>query len=277
MEKETFTAGTECLSPGMQRLKKMQGGAIFFCRRGWARFMIDLKQYEITEGTQIIILPGTILHVVDKSKDFLVSYLECSVDMFREAALRLDPSFFHFIKENPCHRLPVERRRVINGLMNASEAIYEDKENCFRLQIIKNHLQCFLYDIYDKCQRIFTPQQIEGKNRQDELFKSFVSLVHEHCISEREVSFYADRLCISTKYLSCICRNVTGHSAKKMIDNFVILEIKVLLQSTALSIQEIADKLGFPDQSYLGRYFKRHEKISPVEYRHRNAGKRGIE
>lgn len=273
MEKETFTAGTERLSPGMQRLQKMQGGAIFFCRRGWAQFTIDLKQYEITEGTQIIVLPGSILHVEGKSQDFLISYLECSADMFREAALRLDPPFFHFIKENPCYRLPVEKRKVINGLMNASEAIYEDKENCFRLQIMKNHLQCFLYDIYDKCQRSFIRQQTEGKSRQDELFKGFISLVHEHCICEREVSFYADRLCISTKYLTGICRNVTGYSAKKLIDNFVILEIKVLLQSTGLSIQEIADKLGFPDQSYLGRYFKRHEKISPVEYRHQNAGK----
>ncbi|MDE6987827.1 MAG: helix-turn-helix transcriptional regulator, partial [Bacteroides acidifaciens] len=63
-----------------------------------------------------------------------------------------------------------------------------------------------------------------------------------------------------------ICRSVTGNSAKKIIDEFAILEIKVLLQSTEMTIQEIADKLGFPDQSYLGRYFKRHEGISPKEY-----------
>lgn len=273
MEKEIFIAGTVHLSPSMHRLQKMAGGAIFFCRKGWALFTIDLKEYDITEGMQVVLLPGSVFHVNDKSKDFLVSYLEFSEDMFREASLRLDPPFFHFIKENPCYKLPAENRKVINRLMDASEAIYEDRDHCFRLQLIKNHLQCFLMDIYDKCQRCFTRQQIEGKNRQDELFKRFMALVHEHCIREREVNFYADRLYISTKYLTGICRNITGQSAKKMIDNFVILEIKVLLESTQLSIQEIADKLSFPDQSYLGRYFKRYEKISPVEYRNQTTGK----
>ena len=66
-----------------------------------------------------------------------------------------------------------------------------------------------------------------------------------------------------------IRRSVTGDSAKKIIDDFAILEIKVLLQSTELTMQDIADRLGFPDQSYLGRYFKRHEGMSPREYQNR--------
>lgn len=123
-----------------------------------------------------------------------------------------------------------------------------------------------MLDIYDKCYRYFDRQEIEGKSRQDEIFKNFIALTHENCIYQREVSFYAGKLCISTKYLTGICRRVTGNSAKQIIDEFAILEIKVLLQSTEMTIQEIADKLGFPDQSYLGRYFKRHEGISPKEY-----------
>ena len=74
---------------------------------------------------------------------------------------------------------------------------------------------------------------------------------------------------MSTKYLTGICRSVTGDSAKQIIDDFAILEIKVLLQSTELTMQDIADRLGFPDQSYLGRYFKRHEGMSPREYQSR--------
>ena len=138
--------------------------------------------------------------------------------------------------------------------------------NRFRNQIAKNHLQSFMLDIYDKCYRYFDRQEIEGGSRQDEIFKNFIALVHENCISQREVTFYASKLCISTKYLTGICKSVTGEAAKKIIDDFAILEIKVLLQSTGLTIQEIADRLGFPDQSYLGRYFKRHEGMSPKEY-----------
>ena len=170
------------------------------------------------------------------------------------------------MKEKPCYKLPEENTGAINGLIHATTAIYNDRENRFRNQIAKNHLQSFMLDIYDKCYRHFGRQEIEGGSRQDEIFKNFVALVHENCISQREVTFYANKLCISTKYLTGICKSVTRDSAKKIIDDFAILEIKVLLQSTELTIQEIADRLGFPDQSYLGRYFKRHEGMSPKEY-----------
>ena len=265
--REPFIAGTdENLSPVMHHLWKLEGGAIYFCRKGWAHATINLKDYEIVENTQVVLLPGTIIRINGCSSDFTASFFGFPKEMFMEACMRFEPIFFRFIKEQPCYVLPQENTGAINGLIRATTAIYNDRENRFRNQIAKNHLQSFMLDIYDKCYRYFGKHKIEGGTRQDEIFKSFVSLVHEHCASQREVSFYADKLCISTKYLTGICKAVTGDSAKKIIDDFAILEIKVLLQSTELTVQEIADRLGFPDQSYLGRYFKRHEGMSPKEY-----------
>lgn len=270
--REPFVAGTdENLAPIMRRLWKLDGGAIYFCRSGWAHVTIDLKDYEIVENTQIVLLPGTIIRINGTSEDFTASYFGFPKDMFREACLRLEPVFFRFLKEQPTYTLPTENTDAINGLLRATAAIYKDRENRFRNQIAKNHLQSFMLDIYDKSYRYFDRDEIEGGNRQIEIFKNFMSMVHENCISQREVTFYADKLCISTKYLTGICRSVSGDSAKKIIDDFTILEIKVLLQSTDLTIQEIADRLGFPDQSYLGRYFKRHEGISPKEYQNQCA------
>ena len=265
--REPFIAGTdENLSPVMHHLWKLEGGAIYFCRKGWAHATIDLKDYEIVENTQVVLLPGTIIRINGCSSDFTASFFGFPKEMFMEACMRFEPIFFRFIKEQPCYVLPQENTGAINGLIRATTAIYNDRENRFRNQIAKNHLQSFMLDIYDKCYRYFGKHKIEGGTRQDEIFKSFVSLVHEHCASQREVSFYADKLCISTKYLTGICKAVTGDSAKKIIDDFAILEIKVLLQSTELTVQEIADRHVFPDQSYLGRYFKRHEGMSPKEY-----------
>ena len=265
--REPFISGTyENLSPVMHHLWKLEGGAIYFCRKGWAHATIDLKDYEIVKNTQVVLLPGTIICINGCSSDFTASFFEFPKEMFMEACMRFEPIFFRFIKEQPCYVLPQENTGAINGLIRATTAIYNDRENRFRNQIAKNHLQSFMLDIYDKCYRYFGKHKIEGGTRQDEIFKSFVSLVHEHCASQREVSFYADKLCISTKYLTGICKAVTGDSAKKIIDDFAILEIKVLLQSTELTVQEIADRLVFPDQSYLGRYFKRHEGMSPKEY-----------
>lgn len=84
------------------------------------------------------------------------------------------------------------------------------------------------------------------------------------------MAFYADKLCISTRYLSTIVQNVSHSSAKELIDKSVILEIKMMLQSTDLSVQEIAYRLHFPDQSYLGRYFKKRTGVSPTGYRRKS-------
>lgn len=270
---EPFIVGTDegrDLLPIMYRLWKLEGGAIYFCRKGWAQVTINLKEYEIVENSQVILMPGSILCINGTSEDFSIDYFAFSIDIFQEASIRLDVNFFGFLIENPCYVLPMENTKSVDGLMRSTTVIYDDQENRFRNQIAKNHLQCFLWDIYDKCHRYFSRQQMEGQNRQDEVFKKFMNLVHEYCISQREVTFYADKLCISTKYLTGICRSVTGTPAKKIIDNFAVLEIKVLLQSTELTIQEIADRLGFPDQSYLGRYFKRHEGVSPKEYQNKS-------
>ncbi len=139
----------------------------------------------------------------------------------------------------------------------------------FRNLIIKNRLQNVLLEICDKIQRfsLRRMQASETTTRQTDLFHRFVALVHEHCVREREVAFYADKLCISTRYLSTIVRNIARCSAKGLIDGAVILEIKMLLQTTDLSVQEIAYRLRFPDQSYLGRYFKKHTGTSPSEFR----------
>jgi AraC-like DNA-binding protein len=95
-----------------------------------------------------------------------------------------------------------------------------------------------------------------------------MSLVDTHINKRRDVLFYADKLCITPRYLRKITmENIRSESPKTIIDKRLIIEIKVLLQSTELSIQEIADKLNFPDQSYLSRYFKVNCGITPTDYR----------
>lgn len=83
---EPFVAGMdENLSPIMQRLWKLEGGAIYFCRSGWAHVTIDLKDYEIVENTQIVLLPGTIIRINGNSSDFTASFFGFPKEMFREA------------------------------------------------------------------------------------------------------------------------------------------------------------------------------------------------
>ena len=264
---DSFFVGTINCSDMPHHLFKLEDACIFFCHSGEARIEIDLLEYDITPNKQIILLPNSIINYSYASPDLSISYITFSNAFFQEATVRLDPSFFHFLKENPVVTLPVERTRTINGLIIALEDLYKDKENCFRLQILRNYIQSFLLDIYDKTHRIFEQNRPEGISRQEELFKRFIQLIHKHCLNQREVSFYAQKMFITPRYLSAITQAVAGETAKNIIDKHVILEIKVLLESTDLSIQEIANRLQFPDQSFFGRYFKKHTGISPHYYR----------
>lgn len=248
---------------------RCESAAILFCRSGSAEATVNQYKGRMQRNTLVFLLPGSVLLLTDRSEDFRVMYCAFSRDLFSEAGFRLEPAFFEALRRRPIADPPA---RIVEGAVTwfqMAAYTYRDRGNMFRNTIIKNRLQNVLLEIYDKLQRFGAKRQRtpDTTTRQTELFHRFVALVHECCSKQREVAFYADKLCISTRYLSTIVRNVAHSSAKEFIDHAVMLEIKMLLQSTDLSVQEIAYRLHFPDQSYLGRYFKKHTGESPTEYR----------
>lgn len=248
---------------------RCESGALLFCRDGSAEATVNQHQGPVCRNTLLLLLPGSVLMLTNRTSDFRMVYCAFSRDLFSEAAFRLEPAFFHALGKTPISYPP---RRIIEGAViwfQMASYTYRDRGNVFRNTIIRNRLQNVLLEIYDKLQRFAAKQHRvpDTTTRQMELFHRFVALLHENCSRERDVAFYADKLCISTRYLSSIVRGVAHSSAKEFIDRSVMLEIKVLLQTTDLSVQEIAYRLHFPDQSYLGRYFKKHTGESPTEYR----------
>ena len=266
---EQFIVGDSDFSYFEQRAYRLEGCAILFCRDGEAEVMVDQYQGRIGRNALMLLLPGAYLLFMDRSEDFRASYCTFSRDLFSEAAFRLDPVFFESVHRNPISNPP---QQIVDGAQiwfQMAAYTYRDRQNLFRNTIIKNRLQNVLLEIYDKMQRFAIRQtrKFENTTRQMELFHRFAALVYEYCAQEREVAFYADKLCISTRYLSTIVRTVAHTSAKEFIDRAVMLEIRMMLRSTDLSVQEIAYRLKFPDQSYLGRFFKKHAGESPTEYR----------
>jgi AraC-like DNA-binding protein len=85
--------------------------------------------------------------------------------------------------------------------------------------------------------------------------------------TERRVSWYAEQIGITPKYLSEMVKQVSKRTPNEWIDNYVMLEIRVLLKNTTKSIKEIADAVNFPNQSFLGKFFKEHMGMSPSEFR----------
>lgn len=85
-----------------------------------------------------------------------------------------------------------------------------------------------------------------SNTRQDELTDHFFFLLHQHHKKERSVSFYADKLYISDKYLMRVLKKSTGQTFHFWVIEFIMREAKLLLRSTTISITEISEKLNYP-------------------------------
>ena len=109
------------------------------------------------------------------------------------------------------------------------------------------------------------PDEMGG--RSIDIYNRFISLVAEHYRTAHDVAFYADRLCITTRYLSQVTDNVVGKSPKQIIADSLLSEAKTYLGTTRLTIQEIADRIGFSSQVLFCKFFKAQEKTSPSDYR----------
>ena len=100
-----------------------------------------------------------------------------------------------------------------------------------------------------------------------QIFERFIGLVSEYHTSERGMAFYADKMCLTPKYLSKLIKQASGRSAPDWIDSFVILEAKNMLNFSDMAIKEIVYKLHFPNQSVFYKFFKAHTGMTPTEYR----------
>ena len=270
LEKEQFIVAESALGDFLDRPHRLLFGANLLCTDGEAEVSVNTNTQRVRRGTGIMLLPNSILTLHSATADFRVSCFLFSEALFHEATFRIESSFFKYLTDNPYFVHTEQTLASFSHWMQMVEYTYNDRENIFRNIITRNRLQNVFLEIYDKLHRGWTdtPKQAKRSSmRHEELFHRFMDLVRSHCTEQRDVRYYADRLCISTRYLSSITRSTTGRSAKEMIAEALLLEIKVRLRSTDLSIQEIAYDTHFPDQSYLGRYFKRYTGLSPTEYR----------
>lgn len=264
---ERFAVGQSSLAGYLSTPSRIDCGVIMICHSGSARLTIDVLQLQLCRGSEIVILPGKIISADSISSDFSVDYVVFRRDMFEEASFRLDIAFFKFLSSNPFYQHNDDTIDRIDRWVSSVERIYLDREHMFRDTIVRNLLQNVFLSIYDSLRRRAVTLSDEHKGRQGELFHRYMTLVRENFREHHNVSYYAAKMCITTRYLSTIVRSMSGESPKDIIDHMIVLEARVLLRSTNMSVQEIAIHLHFPDQSYLGRYFRKHTGESPTEYR----------
>ena len=142
-----------------------------------------------------------------------------------------------------------------------------ETDNIFREGAIQGYTQVLMFNAYNYFTKMKNNVNSTSEyNRNQEIYSRFIQAVQKNYVQERSITFYADILCISPKYLSQVIKNVTGRLAGEWISDYVILEAKALLKSNKYTVQQVCDMLNFANQSFFGKYFKRKTGMSPKEY-----------
>lgn len=237
-----------------------------FINHGSVDVSINMRDYHVKGPAMIIYMegmvvrqgalaPNTRMDVIVISKHFMDNLLSDS-NMYGTVRSQ--------IMRDPVFPMPGQRRVTVafNYLL---VNLVRMSDSPFRLEAARHMALTLFYGFALSNSERFATKPL---SRSENITERFYNLLKQYYKKERNVAFYADKLCITSKYLSLSVRETTGKPALQMIDDFVIAESKALLRSTDMTIDQISETMGFPNQSLFGKYFKRVTGFSPSAYRH---------
>jgi AraC family transcriptional regulator, transcriptional activator of pobA len=237
------------------------------CRKGSVRTIVNLQELTIEEGMMAVIMPGFIVEPISVSDDFTVTGVGVSEERMRMAHGGQLPDIL-------CTRRKSNVLQANNSEVLLAEQLFAMMWNLANQRIVKGEtLDSMLSVITHAYDDIFQNHEADirkeavAHSRQHELFQDFISLINEHCRSERGLDFYADRLCITRRHLGSVVHEVSGVTAKEWIDRATITLAKVMLRHTTKNISQISDELHFPNDSFFCKYFKRLTGHTPLGWR----------
>lgn len=271
----SYNAGDVLIISGIEELKQKmlcynKMAILLMCKRGRLQIKIN--------GKRIMMEESELLLIMHKS---LISDLSYSIDVDC-AAICLNSTRIHkFLRTQDMLNILLTVKKC--PLLRVSEQQFHNlitlKENIkymfsplhpYYEKIMSHFVEIILYDIlgcYIKVANKIISSNIEIPNRKNQIFVAFMTLLHEDKGAHREVRYFANKLFITPKYLSSICKEISGKTCAQWLAEIAIEEIKQMLNTTEMSIKEIACKLKFDNYAFFSKYVKKHLGLSPIEYR----------
>ena len=241
---------------------------VALCTEGNAQFTIDTQRHDVKKNDIIVISDRHIIDDYTASDNANGLAMMMSVNFFYEVIndVRDVSLLFLFARNHPVVSLNQDEVQTFKAYFFFLKKKVADTTNHFKRDLVRTMVLAMFYDLSNVIYRV---QQVENKRqtRADDIFTRFIKLVEDNYKKERRVSWYAEQLTITPKYLSETVKSVSKHTPNEWIDKYVTLEARVLLKTSTLSIKEISDELNFPNQSFLGKFFKEHVGMSPSAYR----------
>ncbi|MBM6993549.1 MAG: helix-turn-helix domain-containing protein [Prevotella sp.] len=245
-------------------------GAFMICLEGCATININFKSYAVKKGDAACFFPAEAVKWEETSSNFRGIMLRYDAEILREASMNMEQAVYHFMREDRVITKQALQKEVMQSMFRKL-SFYFRQPDCLCVDaIVVLELKSFFIGLNDFLQRQqIMPHSSQTTNANTHFYK-FMQLLESDYRKSHDVQYYADRLCITRKYLNMVSKKCTGLSPKHLIDEYLMLQIKLTLQNTHKSIKEIAVDFHFDDVSFFVRYFKAHAGMPPLQYRRSN-------
>lgn len=241
---------------------RIKEGRIAIIKQGYARVLINLIEETFQPGKMLLIVPNSILQLIEVSPDFDMQMVAMDSEFLPITGK--DDFFTHLsqLQKNIILSLTPQESYQFKSYFDLMWNILQ--ESPFHREVIQHLLVSLLYNIEYLAHNNGNAQN--HQTRQEEIFQRFISLVNTYSKKERNVVFYADKLCLTPRYLNTVVRQTSQQTVMDWINQSIILEAKVLLKHSNLLVYQISDELNFPNPSFFCKFFKRMTGITPREY-----------
>lgn len=243
----------------------------FFCLEGKVDLQGSMQQCHMKKNDVVFAKSGLFGEVNHMSRDIKFALVVMSEEFYFPIFNGFDTSVIQKkLITDPICSLPEYCMHECMTLYSLiKDRLNNHREDALLEEIIKGYLQALTFNVYSQYKMSSDRNNKEKQptlTRQRDTFNRFMELLQENYTQERNVNYYADKLCITPRYLSRIIHSVSGHFASDHIDLFVIAEAKQLLRSKKYTILQVSEMLNFTSQSLFGRYFKKFTGYSPKQY-----------
>lgn len=232
---------------------------------GEADININLQDRHLTSGTLVYIGPGTIIHPKRLSSDLSIFGMGLFSNFPMPFAQGQMPSAFN--GQVGDFQLSANEEDIATA-MHIMDAIWQTvhASDDYHRPTVTALVAAQMHH-YDQLFHRQTDQLASSRSREQTIFDRFLQLVTQHCAEHHQIGYYADRMCLTERYLSTVIRQTSGTTAKDWIDRALITRIKIELRHTDKPAAQIAGEMHFANPSFFSKYFRRLTGMTPGEYK----------
>lgn len=242
---------------------------IGLCRGGEADFRIGGREQRLRRGDLLILLGGHVLDTINYSDDFSFTYVLMSRRFVEDTVVGLSYMwpYLLYVMKNPVIPMSGEEQKWLLDCYSLLRGRAHKEPGRYMREVVISLSRAFYFEICNLLDSRVKPDLSKRQGRAYSTFDRFIRLVSQNFKKKRSVEWYSNEMCVTPKHLSEVVKAVSGRTCGQWISSLVIVEIKSLLQNTDMTVKEIAEEMNFPNQSFLGKYFKNVEGVSPSDFR----------